>query len=73
MRWFEYDRRIFKQRGEYLNIGLRVDGKSESIIVASVFEQNYIDIDIDLVESTRELLIIAEGKYEIGRSSELVS
>lgn len=38
MRWFEYDRRIFKQRGEYLNIGLRVDGKSESIIVASVFE-----------------------------------
>lgn len=73
MRWFEYDRRIFKQRGEYLNIGLRVDGKSESIVVASVFEQNYIDIDIDLVESTRELLIIAEGKYEIGRSSELVS
>lgn len=43
------------------------------VIVASVFEQNYIDIDIDLVESTRELLIIAEGKYEIGRSSELVS
>lgn len=50
------DGRIFKQmecRSEYLNIGWQ---KWEYL-------SKIIDTDIDLAESTHELLTIAEGKY----------